>query len=540
MPEFGPKDLAVVIPTRNRWPILRRTLDALADQTAAGFETIVVLDGTDQQPPDLGEVRVIAKEHGGPGAARNAGTAATDRALVLFLGDDMVPGPLLVERHLDRHNGHPEPEVAVLGHVDLHPSVSRNRLNRWMDWSGSQFDFHHITEPDAGFGRFYSCNVSLKRDFFTDAGGFDEDFVYYYEDLDCGWRLDRKGLRLLYEREAHVQHLHPLRWNDVVGRYRGIARGERLMAAKHAWFDPFFARRIQRATRRRTPSGLWPRVVDRVPRRLRRIRQLAERRADAWYYARLAPQFIDAWEGARDLDELREYLGDRYDEARLADHMAEVQRELISIGDEGVFYRSSEAYLYDLTVFAMSGTKVPYRTDLERLVGPRARLLDWGCGIGSDGLRFAERSHAVSFADFDNPSTRFLRWRVQRRGMTSPVFDIDRDDIPGGFDAAYAFDVIEHVDDPFAFLRELEGRARIVMVNLLEDEPDPLHPHRSLPIAAILDHAARRGLLLYHRYHGRSHLVAYIGSGRPAGIRHVLEEVHHHEARSALEFPQES
>src|SRR5438067_9406396 len=123
-------------------------------------------------------------------------------------------------------------------------------------------------------------------------------------------------------------------------------------------------------------------------------------------------------------------------------------------------------YLYDLTIFAMSPTKRPYRQALKRLVKPGARLLDWGCGIGADGLRCAEEGYRVAFADFDNPSTEYLRWRLKKRGIEAEVYDIAADDIPGGFDAAYSFDVIEHVDDPIAFLEELEKRAHVVMVNL--------------------------------------------------------------------------
>ena len=71
--------------------------------------------------------------------------------------------------------------------------------------------------------------------------------------------------------------------------------------------------------------------------------------------------------------------------------------------------------------------------------------------------------------------------------------------------------MIEHVDDPFAMLAAMESRAAIVMVNLLNEEPDAEHPHhRELPIRGILERAHRRGLLLYRRYHdGRSHLIAY-------------------------------
>ena len=37
--DLDPRDLAVVIPTRDRLSVLTRTLDALARQTATGFET---------------------------------------------------------------------------------------------------------------------------------------------------------------------------------------------------------------------------------------------------------------------------------------------------------------------------------------------------------------------------------------------------------------------------------------------------------------------------------------------------------------------
>jgi SAM-dependent methyltransferase len=165
----------------------------------------------------------------------------------------------------------------------------------------------------------------------------------------------------------------------------------------------------------------------------------------------------------------------------------------------------------------MTQTKLPYLRELVRLVDPGARVLDYGCGIGSDGLALLEAGYRVEFADFDNPSTAYLRWRLARRGLEARIWDIERE-VPGGFDAAYAFDVIEHVDDPFAFLRQMERRAALVVVNLLEPGPAEREPasHRELPIAAIGSHAAASGLRSYAIHHGRSHLVAYHpGAARP-------------------------
>jgi 2-polyprenyl-3-methyl-5-hydroxy-6-metoxy-1,4-benzoquinol methylase len=211
----------------------------------------------------------------------------------------------------------------------------------------------------------------------------------------------------------------------------------------------------------------------------------------------------------RERAELRAYLGERYDEDHLRRHHHRLEEELRTIGDEQRLYRTSEAYLYDLTVFAMSGTKEPYLATLAAAVPPGSRILDYGCGIGSDGLALLEAGYRVEFADFDNPSTAYLRWRLERRGLRAPVHDVDRGDPAGGFDLAYSFDVIEHVTDPFAFLVRLEGLAGLVLVNFLDPEPGETHLHHPLPVRDLLAHVAGRRLLRYRRHHGRSHLVLY-------------------------------
>jgi 2-polyprenyl-3-methyl-5-hydroxy-6-metoxy-1,4-benzoquinol methylase len=236
------------------------------------------------------------------------------------------------------------------------------------------------------------------------------------------------------------------------------------------------------------------------------------RNATDHYERRLARGAAIAHDPESERAELERYLGDEYDERRLRGHRQAMRAELEATGDEARHYRTSEAYLYDLTVFAMSGTKLPYLRDLTEALPPGAHVLDYGCGIGSDGLRLLEAGYRVSFADFDNPSTRYLRWRLRERGLDAPVYDLDRERPPAGHDAVFAFDVIEHVDDPFAFLAELESVADLVCVNFLRDDGDDNPLHRPLPVARLLAHAARRRLLRYRRYHGRSHLVLY----RPA------------------------
>lgn len=222
----------------------------------------------------------------------------------------------------------------------------------------------------------------------------------------------------------------------------------------------------------------------------------------------------------RERAELQAYLGDDYDQRRLESYDEQLEEELREIGDEAALYRESQGYLYNLTAFAMTGTKLPYLEELRRAVPPGSRLLDYGCGIGSDGLMLLEAGYDVSFADFDNPSTRYLRWRLERRGLGAPIYDLDREQPPAGFDLAYSFDVIEHVDDPFAFLENLEQAADRVLVNFLEPEPGETELHHELPVKRLLAHAASRRLLRYRLLHGRSHLVLY-GAGPAGGLARI-------------------
>lgn len=226
---------------------------------------------------------------------------------------------------------------------------------------------------------------------------------------------------------------------------------------------------------------------------------------------------------ARELAELRAYLGDAFDERCLSDPDL-VDAELAAIGDEDLMYRRSRGYLYNLTAFAMGRTKDPYLAELESAVAPPVALLDYGCGIGSDGLCLMDAGYRVAFADFDNPSAEYLRWRLNHRGYRAPVYDLDAGPPPAGFSLAFAFDVIEHVADPFAMLAAMEACADRVLVNLLEPVPDDTDLHHHLPIPEILAHAAARGLQRYSLHYGRSHLILYEPgtNARPSAVMRAL------------------
>src|SRR5215211_8771933 len=87
-----------------------------------------------------------------------------------------------------------------------------------------------------------------------------------------------------------------------------------------------------------------------------------------------------ACDPGREERELQDYLGEGFDLGRLQAYERTLAEEFAACGDEQRFYRSSRAYLYNLTAFAMTGTKLPYLEELVRRIPKGSRLLDYGCG----------------------------------------------------------------------------------------------------------------------------------------------------------------
>ena len=491
---LGPEDLAVVIPTQNRWPMLRRTLDGLAHQTVTGFETIVVADGGGTVPSDLGHARVVMRHSPGVGAARNTGALSSARPLLLFLGDDTIPEPDLVERHVRKHSQSPADEVGVLGLVEWHPEVAGGRIQRWLDWSDTQFDYRHIEGEEAGWGRFYSSNVSLKRTLFLDVGGFDEDFLFGYEDLDLGLRLNDKGFRLVYEPAARVLHVHRYDMAGMRRRFMLVGGAEFLMVRKHPEFPPHFLNLLQ-ARRRVPPGSPWPWLVDLVPDDARRVRATAERRAGSWYAKALTPSFTAGWTAAAEMAEVAPCQCSGHEEATMAEHFDDAARAHARV----------HAYL---------GQVVPR---LRR----GARVLHYRCGVGTAGVDLVGAGYDVSFAEVPGAPADLVRCRLRKRGSAAPVFEIGSPDNgpPAGFDLALSLDSLANADAPLEELHRMERCASTVAVSV---------PNGALT-AAVLARAGSR-LVRLRRFSEGQHLVVYRSPGASpnrwhAGIERVVGRV---------------
>lgn len=160
-------------------------------------------------------VRIVQnKENLGFAPGNNIGARAAATEYVVFLNNDMAVHAQFVRGLAQAIQSEPG---AVCAGAQI------------LNWDGSQIDFGGAAAHFAGYAYqvdmgkpfnpqvrseihpiLYACGgaMMVNRQIFLDAGGFDEDYFIYYEDLDLGWRLWVLGYQVVFAPDALVNHRH--------------------------------------------------------------------------------------------------------------------------------------------------------------------------------------------------------------------------------------------------------------------------------------------------------------------------------------------
>ncbi len=246
--------ISVVVATFKRAPILARTLDHIVKQQydPAAFEVIVVDDGSEDGTDAVVHaaaasapvaIHYLSHENRGPGYTQNRGIRAARGEIVLLLADDIFLTPGALEAHMRRHDSHPDPRVAVLGNAVQSPELGGTGFLRGWDAFGMN-RFDHLEELP--YFLFWAFNLSFKREFMLSHGMFREALGRggppAHEDTELGYRLHRRGMVLLFAKEALGYHYHPSTLRQAARRYyeRGLNYGELITLAPDPLLTVFF------------------------------------------------------------------------------------------------------------------------------------------------------------------------------------------------------------------------------------------------------------------------------------------------------------
>ena len=230
--------IAVVVPTKDRPEALGRCLSALAAQSLAPAEVVVVDDRSADAravarmaaTAGRGRVRLVAGQGRGPAAARNLGARTASAAVVAFTDDDCRPDPGWLAAIAAAVEG--GAEVVAGPTVVGEPASSATRA--------AQVVTNHLLDASldrrAGTVGFApTCNLAARAEVLARLP-FDESFpAAAGEDRDWCDRLTATGTTIAYVPGMLVRH-HPeldlrrflrqqVRYGEGAHRYRA-AGGE--------------------------------------------------------------------------------------------------------------------------------------------------------------------------------------------------------------------------------------------------------------------------------------------------------------------------
>jgi len=202
---------------------------------------IVVDDGSTDDTKKVAEeflsrveykLKYIYQAQRGPAAARNRGVKEAESDFVLFIGDDIFPEKNLIEQHLIWLRQYPE--AAVLGFVDWSRDCEVTDFMRYVAPNGFQFRYNTIKDPqDCDFKHFYTSNISLAKKWLT-KDLFDEDFPYgAMEDSELSYRLKKRGLRIIFNKQAISYHFHPMSVESFCNRMKLAGISAAIALKKH-------------------------------------------------------------------------------------------------------------------------------------------------------------------------------------------------------------------------------------------------------------------------------------------------------------------
>ena len=232
-------NVAVLIVNWNGGGLLRRCLQSLHSQRRKPDHIIVVDNASTDDSlalaqHELTNVEVIRlPSNVGFARANNIAAAAAHRFDALALvNPDAFPEPDWLHALMSSAEHAPRAVAAFASQMLL------DATPEYLDGAG---DSYHVSGrawrnghraaradwPKADCEVFAACAAAAlyRRDAFEEAGGFDEQYFSYFEDVDLGFRLRLRGYRCLYVHAAIVRHM-----GSALGGYRSnfaVYHGER-------------------------------------------------------------------------------------------------------------------------------------------------------------------------------------------------------------------------------------------------------------------------------------------------------------------------
>ena len=187
----------------NACDYIESCLLAISKQTAKDFEVILLddcsTDNTIQKAERFPFKIVRLQERARPAKAKNYGAKLSCGDILIFFDADIVLLPDSIEKIISRIS---EPDTDAISGIYTEDIPQANFFSQLQNLL---FVYRYSKLPK--FTTFtFSSFCAIKRNAFEAAGGYDEK-MYFYEDVELGHRLNKKGYKCRLDVDLKVTHL---------------------------------------------------------------------------------------------------------------------------------------------------------------------------------------------------------------------------------------------------------------------------------------------------------------------------------------------
>ena len=214
--------VSVILPHLNQVDFLRRSLEALSQQTypSSRMEIIVVDNGSRES--ELMRLTALSEEfhftllnehEPGPGPARNAGVLASNGAYLAFIDSDCIADRNWVSAAV--HAMTANPGKAIGGDVRIHIE----NPNNWTTLEAYESVFAYRQEEYIAKAHYSGTgNLAMERSVYNTVGPFAG--ISVAEDYDWGNRAHTLGIDTVYEPGMVVYHPARTTFGELIVKWR--------------------------------------------------------------------------------------------------------------------------------------------------------------------------------------------------------------------------------------------------------------------------------------------------------------------------------
>ncbi|MFH1663854.1 MAG: glycosyltransferase [archaeon] len=194
--------VSVIITTFGLRNSIKKTIESVLNSSYRNFELIVVNDGAEINLKPEG-FHIINQEHKGLAAARNTGIRNSKGKFIAFIDDDAVAEKNWLEE-------------LVLSFVSDGVGAVSGTAIEYFDkpetnvfWTCNNFGLIKVNPAEMKKNDFivvHGCNMAFSRKALEEVNFIDENFTFYFDEIDLSFRLLKKGFKIINNRKAVVHH----------------------------------------------------------------------------------------------------------------------------------------------------------------------------------------------------------------------------------------------------------------------------------------------------------------------------------------------